>query len=129
MIPFFGTYVVDFADVSSPSLMGYGQLNYRQFTDSRRACFTFIFFWVRVMASQGQGGLGRFKSGLVGGFSFSWGARVIDFPDVSSFFCFNPVVGSTDESTCWYYYYITQLMSFFRSIRESFDVVRWSGPS
>ena len=38
-----GTYILDFANVSSPSLMGYRQLNYGQFTDLQRSYFTFRF--------------------------------------------------------------------------------------
>ena len=43
MILFFGTYIFDFANVSSPSLMGYGQLDYGQFTDLQRSYFAFRF--------------------------------------------------------------------------------------
>ena len=43
MFLFFWTYMLDFADVSSPSLMGYGQSIYGPFTDLQRFSFIFRF--------------------------------------------------------------------------------------
>ena len=45
MFLFFWTYMLDFADVSSPSLMGYGQSIYGPFTDLQRFSFIFRFFF------------------------------------------------------------------------------------
>ncbi len=43
VILFFWTYMLDFANGSSPSLINYGQLNYGPFTDFQRSYFAFRF--------------------------------------------------------------------------------------
>ncbi len=56
VISFFWTYVLDFANGSSPSLMGYGQLKYGQFADLQWPSFA---FGLSLGASYGFSGPGQ----------------------------------------------------------------------
>ena len=120
---FFLTIMLGFANVSSPSMMGCGQLNYGQFTDLQRPYFTFGF---SLGESHGFSGPGQTllnsdaviaREGRPQGAPLPIQATSRGFVPIRWFFYLKPVVRSTDDSTYRQNKYITHLMSIVGSIR------------